>query len=231
MQTQNTLRVIGYTRVSTGDQADNGHGLEAQTSALIEAAQRRHWELVEIVREEGSGKNLERSELYGALQRIADGEAHALAVAKLDRATRSLIDFAQLLQWFEDAGAALIALDFSLDTSTPTGELMAHIIIAVAQWERKAIGRRTADALRSMRERGLKTNGGNVSDDRELAAWILSMHDEEGLGPVAIANRLNMAGVPTIRGGKLWRQSAIQSILGYKRPRHRREPVALPRLP
>ena len=227
MQAQHTpVRVIGYARVSTGDQE---HGLDAQTFALEQAAQRRSWELLDIVRDAGTGANLDRAELYQALQRIADGEADALAVAKLDRATRSLMDFAQLLEWFDRAGATLIALDFELDTSTPTGELIAHIIIAVAQWERKAIGQRTADALASMRARGLKTNAGNVTDDQNLRETIEAMLGR-GMSPNAVAAKLNEIGVPTVRGGKEWRQSAIQRISGYTRPKRKPKLTELPEL-
>jgi DNA invertase Pin-like site-specific DNA recombinase len=230
MQHQPTdLRVLGYTRVSTGEQEESGAGLDAQETSLIAAADFRRWELLEVVRDMGSGKDLDRQALYALLERLARGEADALAVAKLDRLTRSLVDFAMLLQWFEDAGVALIALDFELDTSTPTGELIAHIIMAVAQWERRAIGQRTSDALAAIRAQGLPTNQGNVSDVADVAGFIKEMRDN-GATLRGICEVLNREAVPTIRGAQRWRPSALQTILGYQRPRRRRQPAHLPEL-
>jgi DNA invertase Pin-like site-specific DNA recombinase len=228
--TQNTLSILGYTRVSTAEQEESGAGLKAQAQHVRDAAAYRRWNVLEIVQDTGSGKDLDRETLYAALSRLAGGEADALVVAKLDRLTRSLVDFARLLQWFEDAGKALIALDFDLDTSTPTGELVAHIIMAVAQWERRAIGQRTADALATLRADGKPTNGGNVGDDSELAQLIRGLRFDDGLTLDAIAARLNADGVPTMRGGKHWRKSALVSILGYERRPRRRKLAALPEI-
>lgn len=227
MPDQNTFKVLGYTRVSTVGQEESGAGLDAQAELIGQAATMRPWEVLEIVRDAGSGKDLDRGTLYAALERLAKGEADALVVAKLDRLTRSLVDFSMLLQWFEDAGKALIALDFDLDTSTPTGELVAHIIMAVAQWERRAIGARTKDALAAIRASGRAINPGAVSDDVELAELVRMLRHDDGLSLDAIAAKLNEDGVPTVRGGTIWRKSALVTMLGYKRPR-RRTIVSLP---
>lgn len=223
---QDTLTVLGYARVSTAGQEDSGAGLDAQAELIEQAATMRPWEVREIVRDAGSGKDLDRGTLYAALERLVKGEADALVVAKLDRLTRSLVDFSMLLQWFEEAGKSLIALDFDLDTSTPTGELVAHIIIAVAQWERRAIGQRTKEALSAVRARGGQV--GAVAGDTELAELVRSLRHDEGLTLDAIAERLNAEGVPTVRGGAVWRKSALVTLLGYKRPPRRRKLVALP---
>ena len=123
------LAVIGYARVSTAEQEGSGHGLDAQEagdSRRLRAM--RGWRLKDVIRDMGSGKDLDRQELYAALRaararrgrcpgRGEDGSRYA----------KSLIDFASLLEWFQAADArALIALDFDLDTSTPTGELIAQ---------------------------------------------------------------------------------------------------------
>src|SRR5947207_2328450 len=81
------------------------------------------------------------------LGRIAKGEGDGLAVPKLDRLTRSIADFARVLEWFTDARGSLVALDMQLDTGTPGGRLVASIMASLGQWERETIAGRTASAL------------------------------------------------------------------------------------
>lgn len=220
------MNIIGYSRVSTQEQEESGNGLAAQEHRIREACDQRDWQLLDVVREGASGKDLSRAGLQGVLQRLAAGEADGLMVAKMDRLSRSLIDFAQLLDWFRDAQIALVALDFDLDTSTPTGELMAQLLVAVAQWERRAIGQRTKDALAAMRAQGLPISQGNVSDRPELAERIRLMRGS-GLTLRAICDALESEQIPTLRGGARWRPSAIQAVLGWQRRSrsHRSSPL------
>src|SRR5437016_12318168 len=88
-------RVVGYVRVSTDEQAHSALGLKAQRSAIRSEVQRRSWTLVAIHADAGvSGKSLHRPGIEAALKTIAAGEASVLMVAKLDRLSRSLADFA-----------------------------------------------------------------------------------------------------------------------------------------
>ena len=68
-------------------------------------------------------------------------------VAKLDRLSRSLLDFAALMEQARSSGWNLVALDLGVDTSTPAGEMMASVLATFAQFERRLIGQRTKDAL------------------------------------------------------------------------------------
>src|SRR5437764_15262805 len=120
--------VLGYVRVSTTEQAGNGYGLDAQEIAIRDECARRGWQLLEVVRDEGaSAKSLDRPGLRSALERIAAGEAVGLIASKLDRLSRSVVDFGVLLEWFSAADATLIALDLGLDTSTAGGRLGANV--------------------------------------------------------------------------------------------------------
>jgi DNA invertase Pin-like site-specific DNA recombinase len=223
------LELIGYARVSTDEQALYGHGLDAQETRLREYARRSNVQLT-ILRDEGvSGKTLERPALMRALEQIARKEADGLVVAKLDRLTRSVIDFALLLEWFTVAGAQLVALDFDLDTSTPSGRLVAHIMASVAEWERSVIAQRTRDGLAAARAAGKVTGRPAVDDRSELAQRIRAMR-EEPMTLKAICDRLNAEGVPTARGASEWRPSAIQRVLGYERRPVRRKIATLPEL-
>lgn len=225
------MDVLGYIRVSTAEQAASGYGLKAQEKEIRDAAKRRGWNLVEIVKDEGvTGKSLERPGLRSALERIAAGEAEGLVVAKLDRLSRSTVDFGMLLEWFLEADASFVAVDFDLDTSTPGGRLVANVMMAVAEWEADTISARTAAGLAAARADGNAIGPAAVSDRPELARRIQELAGE-GLSLRAIAAKLNEDKVATLRGGKEWRVSSVQTALGYRRPKRRRRPTALPPIP
>jgi DNA invertase Pin-like site-specific DNA recombinase len=91
-------RVVGYVRVSTDDQGANGAGLEAQRQAVRSECERRGWELLRFEEDVLSGKTLRRPGLEAALAACRSGEAAGIVVAKLDRLSRSIVDFARLLE-------------------------------------------------------------------------------------------------------------------------------------
>ena len=91
--------VVGYIRVSTAEQADSGAGLEAQRAAITAEAERRGWQLVHAFEDAGaSGKSMDGRAVQEALQAVDGGQAQALVVAKLDRLSRLLLDFAALME-------------------------------------------------------------------------------------------------------------------------------------
>lgn len=224
------LRLLGYMRVSTAEQAESGLGLAAQQRAIADMAKARGLEVVEVISDEGqSGKTLERPGLEHVLNMIAAGDADGLIVAKLDRLSRSVIDFGLLLEWLEGAEASLIALDLGVDTSTAGGRMIAHVLMAVAEWERDTIADRTRAGLASLRAQGKPTGRPAVADRPELAERIRAMR-AEGLTMQAIADQLNAEGVATSRGAAKWRPSSVQSAVGYRRRRSRRKLGTLPEL-
>ena len=152
------MRVVGYSRVSTEEQAATGAGMAAQREGITREADRRGWHLVGIYEDGGvSGRSLDgRPGVSAALSALAAGEADALVVLRLDRLSRSLIDFAGLLERARREGWAVIALDLGVDTTTPAGELVANVMGAVAQWERRVTGERTRAALAVRRSEGVR---------------------------------------------------------------------------
>lgn len=84
------------------------------------------------------------------------GDACTLVVSKLDRLSRSLVQFAELMERSRRKGWSLVALDLGVDTSTPAGEMMASVLASFAQYERRLIGQRTRDALAVKREQGVR---------------------------------------------------------------------------
>src|SRR5215210_3148792 len=151
------MRVIAYVRVSTSEQADSRAGMEAQRTAILAEAQRRGWEHIEVVEDAGfSARSVNRPGLTFALDRLKRGEASVLVVSKMDRLSRSLLDFAAIMQRAQREGWALVALDSPADLTSPSGEAMAGVMAVFAQLERRLIGERTKAALAQRREAGVR---------------------------------------------------------------------------
>src|SRR6202521_2995244 len=164
------MRVIGYARVSTDKQADQGVSLDAQTEKIRAMALVHDAELIDIIVEAGeSAKSLNRPGMQRLLALIDSGEVQTVIVAKLDRLTRSVKDLCDLLDRFERRSVALISVAESLDTSSAAGRLVLNIMTAVSQWEREAIGERTRDAMSHKRNRGERVGnlpfGFRLADD------------------------------------------------------------------
>lgn len=209
------VRVVGYIRCSTQEQSDSGAGLQAQRAAIEAEAARRGWELVRVFEDAGaSGKSLRgRPGLLEALETVERGEAGALVVSKLDRLSRSLLDFASLMERARKRGWSLVALDLGVDTSTPSGEMMASVLATFAQFERRLIGQRTRDALAVKRAQGVRL-GRPREMSPEAVARIHALH-RRGYRVAEIARKLNEEGVPTPRNGR-WHPPGVSRVLTWQ---------------
>ena len=208
----NTTNVIGYTRVSTDEQADSGAGLAAQEAAIRAECERRGWNLLRIATDAGvSGKAVvNRPELTAALADLDAGNADVLVAAKLDRVSRSVVDFAGLMARAGRKGWAIAVLDVAVDTSTPSGELMAHVVAAFAEYERKLIGARTKAALAAKRAEGVVLGRPRTLDPSVRARIVAER--TAGRTLTAIAADLTSEGVPTAQGGARWYPSTVRKI-------------------
>jgi DNA invertase Pin-like site-specific DNA recombinase len=205
------VNVIGYMRVSTDDQADSGLGLDAQRDAITAEADRRGW-TVQWVEDAGySAKSLKRPGIASALDALKSGEAQALVVAKLDRLSRSVVDFANTLGTAKREGWAVVLLDLGVDTLTPNGKLIAGLMAQIAEWEREIIGARTKEALAAARARGQRL-GRPREIEPKLLARIVKMRSR-GQSLRHIARTLNDTGVPTVRGGRCWHPATVRGLL------------------
>jgi DNA invertase Pin-like site-specific DNA recombinase len=212
-QRTGTSAVVGYVRVSTAEQADSGLGLEAQRRAIRSECDRRGWELVAIEEDAGwSGKVTSRPGLLRALEACKSGKADGLVVAKLDRLSRSVQQAAALLAKAEHEGWALVALDLGVDLSTPSGEVMAHVLAAIAQFERRLIGQRTKDALAVKRAQGMRLGRPQVLSLQVVAR--IARERKAGRSLQAIADGLNKDAVATAHGGAAWWPSTVSKVMG-----------------
>lgn len=206
------LRVLGYVRVSTAEQKASGAGLEAQRASIAVECQRKGWTLTEIIEDAGySAGDLKRPGVQRALEALKLGEADALLVAKLDRLSRSMLDFASIMASAQREGWGLIAMDCAVDTTTPAGEAMANVLATFAQFERRLIQQRTREALAVKRALGVKLGRPRGIPD----PVVERIHRERSSGKTlaSIASGLNADGVETAQGGARWHPSTIRSAL------------------
>lgn len=147
-------RAIAYVRVSTDKQADRGVSLEAQEAKIRAYASVYDLDLVDVVVDAGaSAKTLDRPGLSRVLSAVKRGEVDAVVVMKLDRLTRSVADLGTLVdRYFQRCG--LLSVSEQIDTRTAAGRLVLNVLGSVAQWEREAIGERTAVAMKHKAEKG-----------------------------------------------------------------------------
>lgn len=166
-------RAVGYIRVSTQEQAQEGFSLDVQEARIVAYCQAKGWDLLRVYRDEGlSGKNLDRPGVQAMLGDLKGNGVDVVVVLKLDRLTRSIRDLGNLI---EDlfGGVALASVAEGFDSSTAAGEMVMNLLGTVAQWERKVIGERTKSALdykATLGEwRGRIPFGFKVAEDGKLA--------------------------------------------------------------
>ncbi len=203
--------MILYTRVSTGKQAESGLGLDAQLDLLRRHAQLSGWEHVVEISDAGeSAKSMNRPGMKQARKMLAKGEAAGIAVAKLDRISRSVIDFANLVAQSKAEGWSLVLLDLCVDTNTATGSLVANVMSALAEWERAMASERTSAALRAAQRNG-KHVGRPIKTDAKTRDLI---RDRRAIGDTykEIAEKLNNQGTKTSTG-RTWTVSSVSSAL------------------
>lgn len=210
---RNVDLVVAYLRVSTEEQAKSGAGIAAQRATIEQWAKAHGKTIVDWFIDDGaSGKNLKREKFIKALEMVDEGVVSGIVTAKLDRLTRSILDFATLMARAGKDGWKLIALDVGLDTSTPMGEMMANILAVFAQWERKVIGQRTKDGLAAKKAQGVVLGRRRQISDADLATVAVTYMRCDG-NLTWTAEQLNKMLIPTAQGGKVWRHSQVSAVI------------------
>jgi DNA invertase Pin-like site-specific DNA recombinase len=198
--------------VSTSEQASSGAGLEAQRRAIVAECERRGWHLVETTQDAGySARDLRRPGIQEALRALERGEASALVVAKLDRLSRSMLDFSKLMAKATREHWALVALDVAVDTSTPSGEAMANMLATFSQFERRLISQRTKEALAVKKASGVRL--GRPPTLPQAVVRRIQRQRARGDSLRKIAGDLNQERVPTAQGGAQWHAATIRNVL------------------
>lgn len=157
----NDSRACGlYVRVSTDRQALEGESLEEQEQRLRDFCKQRNWNVVKVYCEEGrSAKDTNRPRFKELLKNMENGGINTVIVKKLDRLSRSIVDFERICHFFESHNVDLVSLHENFDTTTAMGRAVIRIVMVFAQLEREQTSERTLDVLKHRAEEGL-WNGG-----------------------------------------------------------------------
>lgn len=229
------MRAVGYVRVSTEEQADEGVSLDAQEARLRAYCALRGLELVAVHRDEGvSGGKAFASHPAGSatIAAIAAGDVAQVVVTKIDRAFRNAVDCLATVDAWRGAGVALHFVDMggqAVDTSTAMGGFFLLMMAGMAEWELATIRERTRTALQHKKVRGerlgadplgLHTPAAGTPWEpiaEELTAVRFIVERRAGRGrnrPTAfreIAAALTAAGHRTKRGGR-WHASTVRAV-------------------
>jgi DNA invertase Pin-like site-specific DNA recombinase len=204
---------FGYVRVSTAEQAAGGLGLDAQRAAISSACELRRWKLQAVYEDAGvSATATNRPGLKDALAACRSHDDALLIVAKLDRLSRSLLEFTALVEQMKHEPWRLVALDLGVDTTTPNGEFVANVMSSFAQFERQMISVRTKEALAAARQRGVRLGRRPAISD-ETRQLMISLY-EAGWTASAISQHLEHNGVPAPHGGRRWHTSTVTRAVG-----------------
>jgi hypothetical protein len=172
--------------------------LARRTGDIRQVCEERGLDMVRLVHDvDPEGRDV-RPGLVWALEQLAERRADVLVLTHLRDLSANPANLRPLLTWFSHEHRTLIALEPHVDTSTEGGRLAALANARVRDGGRSA-----------------------VADIPELQEQIAEMR-EHGMTLQAIADRLNAEGVPTLRGGAMWRPSSVQRATGYLRPSGRR---------
>lgn len=216
-------KAIGYIRVSTQGQVEEGVSLEAQRAKIDAWCKLNDAELVEVFRDAGiSGASMGgREGLQAALKATGKGMALvAYSISRLARSTRDMLDIADRL---DRKGADLVSLTEKIDTTSASGRMVFRLLAVLSEFEREQVGERTKAALAHKKAKGEKyapvpfgyreVEGRLVEVKAEalIVAEIARMR-ERGAAYKAIAEGLNGKGIEGKRGGK-WHASTVRYIL------------------
>jgi site-specific DNA recombinase len=182
------------------------------------------FDVSEVIQDAGeSAKSLQRPGIGSLLEQVRADRVERIVVAKLDRLTRNVRDLSDLIDLCAKHGVALVSVGETLDTSTAAGRMVVNMLGVVAQWEREAIGERTATSLahkRRQRTAYSPTPFGYVRQGDALvpsASEQDALHeamrmDREGSSFREIATMLTARGAQPKRG-KAWHASSVRAML------------------
>ncbi|MGJ8585986.1 MAG: recombinase family protein [Marinosulfonomonas sp.] len=178
------IRCAVYTRKSTEEGLDQGfNSLDAQREACeAYIASQRHegWVLLNSRYDDGgiSGGHLDRPALHRLMADIDQNRVDQIVVYKIDRLTRSLADFARLVDRLDAANASFVSVTQSFNTATSMGRLTLNVLLSFAQFEREVTAERIRDKIAASKKRGLWM-GGYVPLGYDAAGRTLTINDAE----------------------------------------------------
>lgn len=173
-----TIRCAIYTRVSTDTGLDQDfNSLDAQyegASSYIKSQAHAGWTQLRKRYDDGgfSGGSTDRPPLQQLLTDVQEGKIDVIVVYKVDRLTRSLADFAKLVELFDKHGVSFVSVTQQFNTTTSMGRLTLNVLLSFAQFEREVTSERIRDKIAASKRRGLWVGGvvplGYKAKDRKI---------------------------------------------------------------
>ncbi|MCO8088232.1 recombinase family protein [Acinetobacter indicus] len=216
-------KAIGYVRVSTQKQAQDGLSLDAQTEKIKQWARYHDYDLVHIYIDEGiSGKKvINRPKLKEALNSLE--KDMIFVFYSLSRVSRNTIDTLTIAEYIHKTGADMVSLSENIDTTGPTGRMVFGILAVLNQFERDQVSERTKMVIDYLRSNdkvyshvpyGYDKQEDNLvknQDEQNTIVLMLKMKDE-GFGYRKIATSLNKKGIKSKKGG-IWYAKTVEGVL------------------
>jgi site-specific DNA recombinase len=222
------VKILGYVRCSTVEQAEEGLSLQAQRSRIAAWCEATGAELVEVVEDGGVSGTRSLIDRAGgsriaSLLAVRNPSVDAVVVARLDRLGRDAAETLSYLRQFAKGSLGLVSVADRIDLGTPQGRAMAQMSAVFAELERALIAQRTADALAELRSRrqvyGAIPFGWNRAGDRlvrdegeQRVIARMKRLRTRGFSYDRIARSLNRSDVPAKQGG-IWHAMAVRSVL------------------
>jgi len=160
-----TVRCAVYTRKSTEEGLDQAfNSLDAQREACeayVLSQKHEGWKVLPDKYDDGgfSGGNMGRPALVRLLDDIKAGKVHVVVVYKVDRLTRSLADFAKIVEQFDEHGVSFVSITQQFSTTSSMGRLTLNVLLSFAQFEREVAGERIRDKIAASKKKGMWMGG------------------------------------------------------------------------
>ena len=181
------MRCAIYTRKSTDHNLDLAfNSLDAQREACeayIKSQAHEGWQLVSDRFDDGafSGASLDRPALQSLIELIKSRSVDIIVVYKVDRMTRSLADFAKLVELFDAHDVSFVSVTQSFNTTNSMGRLTLNVLLSFAQFEREVIGERVRDKIAASKRRGIWVGGTVPLGYRSVAKKLVVVQEEAAL--------------------------------------------------
>src|SRR6187401_750389 len=177
-ESHRNLRCAIYTRKSSEEGLEQDfnslHAQREACQAYIKSQKHEGWRAISAHYDDGgySGGSMERPALQRLLADIRSGLIDTVVVYKVDRLTRSLSDFARLVEHFDEHEVSFVSVTQSFNTTTSMGRLTLNVLLSFAQFEREVTGERIRDKIAASKQKGMRMGGpvplGYQAQDRKL---------------------------------------------------------------
>lgn len=229
-----TVRCAIYTRKSVDEGLDDAfNSLDSQRSYCedyIKGQKHNGWIILPKHYDDGgySGKNMKRPAMQELIKDVEEGNIDVIVVYKVDRLSRSLLDFANFSSFLEEHNVSFVLVTQNVDTTTTMGRMQLNLLMTFAQYEREMCSDRIKDKVAAMKKRGMWTGGyrpyGYDIKDKQL---VINPIESEILQEIfkryvqlgstySVAHELNEKGIHYTNASGRWRHNIILRILKTK---------------